>query len=69
MDLGIIGEGTRVKHYIMAGYMTAIRLARSIGANGVVAFVQKLLDEEQAAEQKLRSIASGLLKGTAAAAR
>ena len=68
MDLGIIGAGTRVEHYIMAGYMTAIRLAQSIGANGVVAFVQKLLDEEQAAEQKLRSIASVLLKGTAAAA-
>ena len=67
LDLGIIGAGTRVEHYEMAGYMTAISLAQSIGAKEVVALLQKSLTEEQAAEQKLRSIGSGLMKGTMAA--
>ena len=67
LDLGIIGTVTRVEHYEMAGYMTAISLAQSIGATEFVAIVKKLLAEEQAADQKLHSIASGLLKGTAAA--
>lgn len=67
LDLGIIGAGTRVEHYEMAGYMSAISLAQSIGANEVVALLQKSLTEEQAAEQKLRSIGSGLMKGTMAA--
>ncbi len=30
--LGIIGAGSRVEHYEMAGYMTAISLAERIGA-------------------------------------
>jgi Domain of unknown function (DUF892) len=64
---GIIGAGTRVEHYEMAGYMTAISLAQSIGAKDVVALLQKSLAEEQAAEQKPRSIGSGLMKSTTAA--
>ena len=68
LDLGLIGAGTRVEHYEMAGYMTAISLAQSIGAKEVVALLQKSLAEEQAAEQKLRSIGSGLMKGSIAKA-
>jgi ferritin-like metal-binding protein YciE len=66
LDLGIIGAGTRVEHYEMAGYMTAISLAQRIGKNDVVALLKESLSEEQAAEQKLRSIGAGLLKGASA---
>ena len=62
LDLGIIGAGSRVEHYEMAGYMTAISLAERIGATDVVRLLQKSLAEEEAAEQILRTIASGLVK-------
>ena len=62
LDLGLIGASTRVEHYEMAGYMTAISLAQRLGKNDVVALFKESLAEEQAAEQKLRSIGAGLLK-------
>jgi ferritin-like metal-binding protein YciE len=62
LDLGLIGAGTRVEHYEMAGYMTAIALAQCIGAKNAADLLQKSLAEERNADQKLRSIASGLLK-------
>lgn len=68
LDLGIIAAGSRVEHYEMAGYLTAISLAERIGAREVVSLLQKSLSEEQAAEQTLRKIASSLMKGSTAAA-
>jgi ferritin-like metal-binding protein YciE len=62
LNLGLIGAGTRVEHYEMAAYTTAINLAQRIGKNDVVALLKESLAEEQAAEQKLRAIGSGLLK-------
>ena len=63
LDLGIISAGSRVEHYEMAGYLTAISLAERIGPQEAVSLLQKSPAEEQAAEQTLRKIASGLLKG------
>lgn len=63
-DLGLIGAGTRVEHYEMAGYTMAIALAKRIGAAEVVTLLQQSLTEEEAAEQKLRRIASSLLKAS-----
>lgn len=68
LDLGIIGAGSRVEHYEMAGYLTAISLAERIGAKEVVSLLQKSLAEEQTAEQTLRKIASGLIKRATATA-
>jgi ferritin-like metal-binding protein YciE len=62
LDLGIIGAGSRVEHYEMAGYMTAISLAQRLGARDVVSLLQASLAEEQAAEQTLRKIGSILIK-------
>src|SRR6202046_816968 len=62
LDLGIIGAGSRVEHYEMAGYLTAISLAERIGAKEVGSLLQESLSEEQAAEQTLRKIASGLIQ-------
>ncbi len=55
LDLGIIGAGSRVEHYEMAGYLTAISLASRMKAGHVVTLLKQSLAEEQAAEQKLRS--------------
>jgi ferritin-like metal-binding protein YciE len=63
LDLGLIGAGSRVEHYEMAGYLTAISLAKRMGAAEVVNLLTQTLNEEQAAEKKLRLIASGLIKG------
>ncbi len=62
LDLGIIGAGSRVEHYEMAGYMTAISLAERMGEREVVKLLQQSLAEEQAAEQTLRKIAGVLMK-------
>src|ERR1700743_401824 len=61
LDLGIIGAGSRVEHYELAGYLTAISLAEKIKAPEVVSLLKKSLAEEEGAEQKLRRIAGTLL--------
>lgn len=68
LDLGIIGAGSRVEHYEMAGYMTAISLAEQIGEKQVVSLLKASLAEEQGAEGKLRKIAANLLSGAKKAA-
>ena len=68
LDLGIIGAGSRVEHYEMAGYLTAISLAEKLNADGVVELLKQSLAEEQAAEQKLRKIAASLIGSLADAA-
>ncbi len=62
LDLGIIGAGSRVEHYEISGYMTAISLAQRLGLSAAVTLLKASLAEEQAAEQKLRQIAAGLIK-------
>ncbi|HEY3841371.1 MAG TPA: ferritin-like domain-containing protein [Bryobacteraceae bacterium] len=66
LDLGIIAAGSRVEHYEMAGYITAINLAKSLGAQEVVSLLKESLAEEEGAEQKLRKIAAGILKSAPA---
>jgi ferritin-like metal-binding protein YciE len=68
LDLGLIGAGTRVEHYEMAGYITAIGLAQSLGQAEVVGLLKQSLMEEEAADKKLRQIGSGLMKSAPAAA-
>src|ERR1700693_1871361 len=61
-DLGIIGAGSRVEHYEMAGYTTAINLAKQLGQDKVVTLLRDLLNEEEAADEKLRKIGEQLLR-------
>ena len=67
LDLGLIGAGSRVEHYEMAGYLTAISLARQMKSAEVVKLLTETLAEEQNAEKTLRKIAVGLLKSAPAA--
>jgi len=66
LDLSLTGAGSRVEHYEMAAYMTAISLAQQLGAKEVVTLLQQSLSEEQAADQKLRQIATGLMNASPA---
>jgi ferritin-like metal-binding protein YciE len=61
LDLGIIGAGSRVEHYEMAGYLTAISLAEQVREKEVVSLLKASLAEERGAEDKLRKIAANLL--------
>jgi len=45
----------------MAGYRTAINFAQRIGKDDVVELLEASFNEEQAADQKLRRIASNLM--------
>jgi ferritin-like metal-binding protein YciE len=65
LDLGIIGAGSRVEHYEMAGYLTAISLAGRMKAGEIVTLLKQSLAEEQGAEKKLRTIGAGLIKRAA----
>ena len=62
LDLGIIGAGSRVEHYEMAGYTTAINLAKQLGQDKVVTLLSQSLSEEEAADEKLRKIGQQILK-------
>lgn len=68
LDLGIIGAGSRVEHYEIAGYLTAISLAQRMKAGDVVTLLKQSLAEEQGAEEKLRKIAASLMGATASVA-
>ncbi len=62
LDLGLIGAGSRVEHYEMAGYLTAVSLAKRMGASAVADLLSQSLAEEENAEKTLRKIASNLLR-------
>src|SRR6204780_242723 len=62
LDLGIIGAGSRVEHYEIAGYTTAINLAKQLGNDEVVKLLSETLKEEKAADEKLRTMGSKILK-------
>jgi len=56
-DAGLIGSAQRVEHYEMAGYGTARALARRLGHPQIADILQKTLDEEKQADEKLNNIA------------
>jgi ferritin-like metal-binding protein YciE len=62
LDLGIIGAGSRVEHYEIAGYTTAINLAKQLGNSEVASLLRDSLNEEEAADEKLRKIGQQLLR-------
>ncbi len=56
-DAGIIAAAQRVEHYEMAGYGTARTYARMLGKDDIAETLQKTLDEEADADEKLTRIA------------
>jgi ferritin-like metal-binding protein YciE len=56
-DAAIIAAAQRVEHYEMAGYGTVRTYAEELGHSDAARLLQKTLDEERAADQKLSQIA------------
>jgi ferritin-like metal-binding protein YciE len=65
-DAGLIGAAQRVEHYEMAGYGTARTLAKRLGLNDIADTLQKTLEEERAADEKLTNVAESDVNLTAA---
>ena len=61
-DLGICGASSRVEHYEIAGYTTAIGLAKALGQKEVVGLLNENLQEEVAAAKAIFAGTKPLLK-------
>ena len=66
MDACLIAAGQRAEHYEMAAYGTLVAWARVLGHDDAAKLLQKNLDEEKAADQKLSQLAEGGLNQEAA---
>ncbi|HKJ47989.1 MAG TPA: ferritin-like domain-containing protein [Christiangramia sp.] len=60
-DAGLIADAQRVEHYEIAGYGTVVRYAKELGHKDIAAKLQKTLDEEYDADNKLDKLAEGRL--------
>lgn len=61
-DLSLIGAGERVEYYEIAGYSTAIALAKALNYTQAVDLLNQSLEEEQKAAKLLFQIAKPLIK-------
>jgi ferritin-like metal-binding protein YciE len=66
IDACLIAAAQRVEHYEMAAYGTLVAWARVMGHSEAADLLQETLDEEQAADAKLSSIAEGGINQAAA---
>ncbi len=65
-DLGICGASSRVEHYEIAGYTTAIGLAKALGQREVVNLLNQNLAEEVAAAKAIFAGTKPLLRAALA---
>jgi ferritin-like metal-binding protein YciE len=56
-DAGLISAAQRVEHYEMAGYGSVREFASILGQNEIASLLEKTLEEEKAADEKLSGIA------------
>jgi len=61
-DLAIMSSGLRVEHYEIAGYRSAIAVARAVGNKEVVQLLQANLKQEEATAKKLEAASAATLK-------
>lgn len=66
MDACLIAAGQRAEHYEMAAYGTLVAWARAMGHGEAADLLQETLEEEQAADEKLSSLAEGGINQEAA---
>jgi Mn-containing catalase len=62
LDLGVIAAGSRVEHYEMSGYTSAMSLAKRLGNSDAVSLLSESVREEQVADEKLCKIGQQILK-------
>lgn len=56
IDIALIAAARRVEHYEISAYGSAIVIAEALGEDQIVALLEKTLDEEGDADEKLGSI-------------
>ena len=56
-DAGIIANCQRIEHYEISGYGTAVKYAKQLGHHDIADKLQKTLDEEYKADEKLDQLA------------
>jgi ferritin-like metal-binding protein YciE len=61
-DVAISGAALRVEHYEIAGYTTAIAIAKALGEREIVSTLTETLNEEVAAGKKVVAASKPLLK-------
>ena len=60
-DAGLIADAQRVEHYEISGYGTVVRYAKELGHKDIAKKLQKTLDEEYDADNKLDKLAESRL--------
>ncbi len=66
-DIALTGAALRVEHYEVAGYSTAILIAKQLGQREIVTLLNETLEEEKATAKLLVSGSKPLLKQAASA--
>ncbi len=61
IDAGLIAAAQRVEHYEIAGYGCVRTYAHQLGDHAAEKLLQQTLDEEGAADQKLTTLAEGVI--------
>ena len=64
-DAGILGAALRTEHYEVAGYQTAISMAKSLGMKDVVELLKQSLAEEVEMAKQIQAHAKGIFKQAA----
>jgi len=57
-DAGIIADAQRIEHYEISGYGTLVRYAKELGYTNIAEKLDKTLQEEYSADEKLNSLAT-----------
>ncbi len=65
LDAAIIAAGNRIEHYEIAGYGTARTYAQTIGRDDIASLLEKTLNEEKKADQKLTALAEQMINDEA----
>jgi len=65
-DAGLIGAAQKVEHYEIASYGTLIAWAEQLGHKNVADLLKQTLEEEKQTDEKLTSLAEGVLNQEAA---
>lgn len=66
-DAGIIANCQRIEHYEISGYGTAVKYAKQLGHKAIADKLQKTLDEEYSADEKLDKLAENRINEEAKA--
>ena len=66
IDAGLIAAAQRVEHYEISGYGTARAMAELLGMSKAAVLLQRSLQEESAADEKLTTIAANYVHAAAA---